>query len=122
MDAAASNRRLIHGRPVQKEFAKHLPQIAELSDKVPDWPELVYFTAWIADKAQDHVTAITYYRRFAHKFDATEQKGLTAFIESRLSQLELIESTTRNIDTTRRIAAPSPFRGNASAGICLSVQ
>ena len=89
--AADSNRRSLAGRPAQNEFADLLPRITVLSDQVPDWPELGYFAAWIADKARDSATASAYYRRVVLKLDATKQDKLIAFINARLVALESAE-------------------------------
>ncbi|MFI5340529.1 MAG: C1 family peptidase [Candidatus Methylomirabilales bacterium] len=87
VNAADSNRLSLLGRPVQNEFADLLPRITVLSDQVPDWPELGYFAAWIADKARDSATASTYYHRVVLKLDATKQDKLIAFINARLVAL-----------------------------------
>ncbi len=87
VSAADSNRRSIRGRPAQNEFAALLPRVTALSDEVPDWPELGYFAAWIADKARDPATAVTYYRRVLLKLDGSKQKALVALINDRLSTL-----------------------------------
>jgi len=87
VSAAAANRRSSLGRPAQNEFAELLPRVTTLSDEVPDWPELGYFAAWIADKARDSVTAVTYYRRVVVKLDAAKQKPLADLINARVSTL-----------------------------------
>jgi hypothetical protein len=91
VSAAAFNRRSNLGRPAQNEFADLLPSVTALSDEVPDWPELGYFAAWIADKARDSVTAMKYYTRVKPKLDQNKQKELIALIDGRLKSLEQAE-------------------------------
>jgi papain like protease len=90
MSAAASNRRSVHGRPTQNEFMELLPRITALADKVPDWPELGYFAAWIADKGRDSVTALAYYRRVLAKLDTARQANLIARVNDRIDSLDQV--------------------------------
>lgn len=85
--AAASNRRATHGRPAQDEFLALVPRIVALSEEVPDWPQLGYFAAWIADKARDTATAVTYYKRVVTQLDPKQQADLIGFINSRVAVL-----------------------------------
>jgi len=85
--AAGSNQRSLRGRPAQNEFADLLPSITGLSNQVPDWPELGYFAAWIADKARDTSTATTYYQRVVSQLDIKKQDQLIKFINARLEAL-----------------------------------
>jgi hypothetical protein len=91
VSAAASNRRSMLGRPAQNEFADLLPEVSALSDEVPDWPELGYFAAWIADKSRDSVTAMKYYARVKPKLDQNKQKDLISLIDSRLKSLDQVD-------------------------------
>lgn len=104
--AADANRRSLTGRPVQNEFVDVLPRITALSDQVPDWPELGYFAAWVADKARDPATASSYYRRVLAKLDATKQGQLTAFIDRRLEVLaatELSAAAVATVEPTKSV-------------------
>src|SRR5512138_3126952 len=76
VSAADSNKRSIRGLPVQNDFAELVPRITALADSVPDWPELSYFAAWIADKARDATTATKYYQHVAGKLDKKSRAEL----------------------------------------------
>jgi hypothetical protein len=110
--AADSNHRALSGRPVQNEFVDLLPRITALSDQVPDWPELGYFAAWVADKARDSATASSYYRRVVTKLDATKQNQLIAFINGRLHDLaatELSSAAVAAVEPTKPVLDYSDY-------------
>jgi hypothetical protein len=86
--AAALNRRSLQGRPAQKEFAALVPRVATLAEDVPQWAELGYLTAWVADKARDSATAVRYYARTAASLDRGKQQELITFINQRITVLE----------------------------------
>jgi C1A family cysteine protease len=86
-EVAAINRRANLGRPSQEEFADVLLRVEEISNNVPDWPELGYFTAWIADKAHDDEAAAIYYNRALAKLDQKTESDLISIINIRLESL-----------------------------------
>ena len=87
-EAALVNSRSYGGRPSKREFFELLRKVTNLSEKAPNWPELVYFTAWIADKARDSATAVTYYERVVPELDPAKQSELIASINNRLADLK----------------------------------
>jgi hypothetical protein len=89
VSAADSNKRSVRGLPVQNDFAELVPRITALADGVPDWPELSYFAAWIADKARDAATATKYYQHIAARLDKDNkaQADLLAFVNGRITAL-----------------------------------
>lgn len=98
--AAESNR---NASSTQNDFADLVPRITTLSDQVPNWPELGYFAAWVADKARDSNTASSYYRRVIPLLDTTKQKDLVDFINHRLEILAAAEPATIAITETTEI-------------------
>jgi hypothetical protein len=62
-DAAKLNDRIAHGRPVQQEFADLLPNIEKLVEKVPEWHELLFLAAAIAENSGAREKAILFYTR-----------------------------------------------------------
>jgi hypothetical protein len=100
VSVAQANRKSIRGRPAQKEFAALVPSITALADKVPDWPELGYLAARIADSGRDSHTALTYYRRVLPKFEDGGQPELVSWINTRISDLASISAEVKTPDVT----------------------
>ena len=100
VSVAQANRKSDRGRPAQKEFAALVPSITALADKVPDWPELGYLAARIADSGRDSHTALTYYRRVLPKFEDGGQPKLVSWINTRISDLASISAEAKTPDVT----------------------
>ena len=84
---AASNRKAMLGRSVAAEFAAQLPIASKLADQVPNWPELGYLTAKIAESAQQPAKALDYYRRALPQLDRVKNADLAKAIEGRIEVL-----------------------------------
>jgi hypothetical protein len=95
VNAAQINRMAIRGRPTSDEFAKLVKPAAALADKVPNWPELGYLAARIADSGRDSANALLYYRRVLPQFEDANKIELIALVNGRISALtqELEPST-----------------------------
>jgi hypothetical protein len=109
-----ANRNSSRGRPAQKDFADLVPRITLLADTVPEWTELGYLAARIADSGGDLLTALTYYRRVLPQFQEGNQVKLVAWTNGRISDLAAhsagprpsgaeIESLPRQLDYSDRI-------------------
>jgi hypothetical protein len=85
--AAQANRRVIGGRAASTDFAKLVPQITVLADRVPDWPELDYLAAWIADSANDADQALKYYQKAVPLFRTAKNFAVVDSINVRISAL-----------------------------------
>ena len=57
------NRRVAQGHVVDANFVGLLPSIESQVERIPDWPELVYLTASVAEGARNVGKAIHYYRK-----------------------------------------------------------
>jgi hypothetical protein len=97
---AHANRNSILGRPAQKEFAALIPSITVLADRVPEWPELGYLAARVADSGRDSRTALTYYRRVQTKFRDSGQLELVGWINKRVSDLTSIPAEASTLEAT----------------------
>lgn len=88
-DTAALNRRVVLGRGALPEFQELLGKVSKLADEVPEWYQLNYLTASIAESAKDMETAVTYYGR-AHAAVAkdTKQTALGESLKVKLAQLK----------------------------------
>ncbi|HVP39025.1 MAG TPA: C1 family peptidase [Candidatus Saccharimonadales bacterium] len=87
VSVAQANRKSLRGRPAQGEYAALIPAITALADKVPDWPELVYLAARIADSGKDSLKALTYYRRVQPNLQDPKQRELAAWVTARIADL-----------------------------------
>ncbi len=112
VEAAEYNRDVQAGRPSESEFAGLLPGVRDICDKVPGWIELGYFTAWLADKSHDNVSASLYYNRVVLKLDASKQSAFIDLIKHRLEELQpaeiasgpaIVESTKASVDYSPEI-------------------
>jgi hypothetical protein len=81
---AEANRKAVRGRLVPEAFARFLPQITALADRVPNWPELGYLAARIADSAKDSAKALAYYQRVLPQFKSANDAKLVESIEARI--------------------------------------
>lgn len=88
-DTAALNRRVVLGRGALPEFQELLGKVSKLADEVPEWYQLNYLTASIAESAKDLETAVTYYGR-AHTAVTkdTRQAALGEGLKVKLAQLK----------------------------------
>jgi hypothetical protein len=110
-----ANRDFIHGRPdVQKKFADLVPQITSLADKVPNWPELSYLAAKIADSGRDSDTARKYYALVQSTFESKGQSEVVRLITQRMAELAL---PFRGTQTAAIPAGPLPTAMDYSSGI-----
>jgi hypothetical protein len=119
VSAAESNRKSLQGRPAQKEFADLVPQVATLADDVPQWAELGYLTAWVADKARDSATAVRYYSRTVANLDGGKQQELIAFINQRIGTLEGSTEAVAAVAVTGTPAAPAGAPGGVAIATAL---
>lgn len=87
VSVAQANRKSFLGRPAQKEFESLIPVITALADKMPDWPELGYLAARVADSGKDAPTALMYYRRVQPKFAESRHLEVSDWINTRISEL-----------------------------------
>ena len=87
--AGEANRQSIGGRPVKDSFLAMLPDVTQLCDAVPQWPELQYFAGWIADKSSDPPTAIKYYQQVLNQTDAVKNRDLYAYLSSHITELSV---------------------------------
>jgi len=69
------NRRVAQGHLVEADFVNLLPKMEKLLEKVPQWPELMYLTASIADGAHNSGKAIYYYRQIQNLSPAEKAKA-----------------------------------------------
>ena len=88
-DTAALNRRVVLGRGALPEFQELLGKVSRLADEVPEWYQLNYLAASIAESAKDLETASRYYGR-AHAALAkdTRQSALYAGLGLKLAELK----------------------------------
>lgn len=103
---AQANRKSFLGRPAQKEFAALVPSITALADKVPDWPELGYLAARIADSGRDSTTALAYYRRALAKYEDGGPPDLVGWINARISDLASIPTEAKTENATSEPLPP----------------
>jgi Papain family cysteine protease len=87
VSVAQANRKSIRGRPAQKDFEILIPTITSLADKVPDWPELGYLAAKIAESGRDSHTALAYYRRVQPNFESSGRSEIVRLIATRIAEL-----------------------------------
>jgi Papain family cysteine protease len=87
VSTAQANRRVILGRPEQSEFARLVPQITALADQVPNWAELGYLAARIADSGQKSEIALIYYERALPTFEGAKNVELVKAIKDRIAAL-----------------------------------
>ena len=85
--AAQANRRLIGGRPSDKDFAELVTPVTDLADKVPTWPELCYLAGWISDSANDSTHALKYYGRAVSVFVTEKNTAVASAINARIAAL-----------------------------------
>src|SRR5215510_4511883 len=102
--AAEANRRAILGRLNSTEFADLVPKITALADQVPNWPELGYLAAKIADSGKKPDTALIYYQRVLPKFESTKQTELIGAIKVRIDALRGMAATIP-VDTPQPLPA-----------------
>lgn len=62
-DTAALNRRVVLGRGALPEFQEVLGKVSRLADEVPEWYQLNYLAASVAESAKDLEAASKYYGR-----------------------------------------------------------
>lgn len=86
--AGDANRKSVGGRPVKDEFLAILPQVTELCDAVPQWPELEYFAGWIADKSSDPVSATKYYEQVLSESDRAKNPDFYDYLSSHIAELQ----------------------------------
>ena len=102
--AELANRRTASGRHNPEDFSKLIPAISGLVNTAPNWPELVYLAAWIADSGEDTRNAIKYYEQVRPQFVQINSNDVVRRIDDRVKFL------------TNVLAAA----GNKTAGISVS--
>jgi Papain family cysteine protease len=84
---ARANRKAVLGRSATAEFAAQLPVATRLADQVPNWPELGYLAAKIADSANDPTKALAYYQRVLPQFEGKHPE-LAKAVKERVALLQ----------------------------------
>lgn len=95
-----ANRNANLGRPAQSEFAALVPAITALADKVPDWPELGYLAARIADSGRDYNMALAYYKRVLPKYETGGQGAVLQQITVRVAEITKASAKTASPDVS----------------------
>ncbi len=104
VNAAAANRKAVLGQLSPEGFARLLPQTEALAARVPNWPELGYLTARIADSANEPEKALNYYRHALPLFDPVKQADLGKLIQGRIDALSRVAPPV----AIAAAAAPAP--------------
>jgi C1A family cysteine protease len=105
INVARSNRKALLGRSVMTEFAEQLPIASKLADQVPNWPELGYLVAKIAESAQQPAKALDYYQRTLPQLDEAKNPELVKAIKHRIA---VLERATESRTTAVAAAEPGP--------------
>jgi len=95
--AGDANRQSIGGRPAKDEFLALLPDVANLCDAVPQWPELEYFAGWIADKSSDPSTATKYYQQVLNQSDPAKNPDLYKYLSTHITELNAAAAASGSI-------------------------
>jgi hypothetical protein len=87
-EAALAKRQAPFNATAHEGFGSVAPKIFRLADKTPNWMELAYFAAWIADSADDTSDALIYYKRAQAKFQSSQASAaLATQISRRIEEL-----------------------------------
>jgi hypothetical protein len=86
-EAALAKRQAAFAGIAHDGFGSVAPKIFLLADKTPNWTELTYFAAWIADSADDTAKALTYYKRAQSHFQRNQTSPLANQIAQRIEEL-----------------------------------
>jgi len=92
--AEAASRRAIIGRHSPEDFTPLIRRIGKIADIAPRWPELGYFAGWIADQAEDGISALKYYHQVRQQFSDLGKSDIVAAIDQRISILERASGAT----------------------------
>ena len=95
--AAQANRTALLGRATPDEFSTLLPRIEALSEQVPNWLELNYLAAWIADSAKDSQKALSYYQQVLRNPKSATRSELRKSINARIAALTPEFSTSDSL-------------------------
>lgn len=85
--AELANRRTASGRHNPEDFSKLIPTISSLVNTAPNWPELVYLAAWIADSGEDTKNAVKYYEQVRPQFVQMSSTEIVDRIDNRVKFL-----------------------------------
>jgi hypothetical protein len=87
-EAALAKRQAPFNATTHDGFGSVAPKIFYLADKTPNWTQLTYFAAWIADSADDTSDALKYYKRAQSQFQTSQMSAeLTNQISRRIEEL-----------------------------------
>jgi hypothetical protein len=110
--AELAKRQTASGRHGPEAFAKLVPTIVKLSSTAPNWPELGYLAAWIADNGEDTKTAIKYYEQVRPQFMQLANTDLARRIDERVIVLASARSPATGLAAgtaaVEAAAAPAP--------------
>jgi predicted Zn-dependent protease len=116
------NRLVARGYVVEDRFAGLLSRIEALSQKTPDWPELTYLIASIADGAGNHAKAIVCYRKLqTPQVERTADPKIVRWAAQRLAELGQVaeavdaEAQERSVSAARDFARLMGLEGPESA-------
>lgn len=87
---AELNRRISSGRAQSTiDFRDVLINLSPILDKVPEWPELIYLVAQIAERTDAHGQALTLYERLLHLDQAQPrlEQALRRDVDSKVKKL-----------------------------------
>jgi hypothetical protein len=96
-DTAWLNRRVALGRGAIPEFVELLEKVTPLADEVPDWYQLNYLAASIAESAHDPESARNFYLRVEGAAAKAKENALLDHVKGKLSKLN--ESLTASDET-----------------------
>lgn len=94
VETAHLNRATLLGRPVRQKFANLLPKAEDLATQVPEWYQLNYLAASIAESAENQEKALHFYERvkeFFPKMRADSVKidpNMIKAVEDRIAKLK----------------------------------
>jgi C1A family cysteine protease len=105
--AESANRRTASGRHNPEDYSKLIPTISGLVNTAPNWPELVYLAAWIADSGEDTKNAIKYYEQVRPQFAQMSSNEVVQRIVDRVKFLTDILTTASNKTAVSVSVSPS---------------
>ena len=85
--AARANRRANLSGVAQNDFKDLVKQITALADQAPNWPELGYYAARIAEYAKDDAVALQYYKKILPTLQIEKKAELAGFVDGRIKSL-----------------------------------
>lgn len=110
--AAQANSKTKLGRVDPTEFAALLPRITEIADRAPNWAELGYLAAQVADSSKNPEKALVYYQRVLPIFTRANKSDLVTAVNSRIASLTKDTSASGPIVSTDPLPQALDYAGD----------